>query len=991
MDELWNVIIKLFRYVLPDEILSGSILYNDIHLEVLERLSYAYESQSDEAENRKKLRYLKDWLGFDAHEESNSTAHETRLDVFNMVNCFARDTLVNLNEEVVCHFEHLQTWRMVMNKVDSNIFVAAKYAEIDWKNGKVRNTFLWPDIIGHDNVQLSRILSSGISDNHFHLHASVHYFNLSWLYLMNKTTDARIIKQLRKMDRQRRTLKIKQSQTEQEQSFFTMHLQAALIRVFLYSELTGRKIRLKPYYAPWKWLVSYIFSSERIPEFFQRNKSRTISSEDILRYCPGFFWLVTSKLQERGCIIQWEGSNGVQAFVENPEAFFYSLYGREIPLEDCAWLFDSRNEEIYNEEWKKQTLAALNDFLTTRNLLDERGKIQRIIDSFFIDQSGRDYAMNAAGSWYKKDKIKAMMAGEYWLLYTMFRRKKDSSSGLSNLHYNLFYAYLVIKENFRMEMLQSNDRIGFTNFREYQRRKGWFNAQYTLGELACLAVDAAMDRQPVKCLEIRIKPEKSCAEDARMLRIYEEALKQYRKENKEFYYVFHFSRSKDDTLIQNDKEFSHMFYRHYALRKRVRREAEAIIQLRKKNPELACRVLGIDTCSEEDGCRPEVFATAYRILKNHSCYRGLSLKPEIPRLGLTYHVGEVFQDVVDGLRAIDEAVLFLNLSYGDRLGHATVLGIHVEKWYKESHYEITIRKQDYLDNVVWLYQKLIRYQISGMEALLEYLKSEFQLYFSVIYGKCLEETYIARIIQEACSYDGEYGEIGENESIPYEFNINLYYYSWMLRGDHPELYARGYYRRNSNIKTLWEEYSINRSYPNEQKIRYILPAVILNHYYHYDYSIKYLGEKSITVKIPANMVSGIELVQREMQKELADREIAIETNPSSNVMISRIKSYEEHPIVQFYNKGLTRDLERLDACAQMNVSINTDDQGVFSTNLANEYALIVSSLGQLRDVQGNHLYKKSDIYDWIKAIQEMGNQQSFFETKINYNRTKKER
>lgn len=74
-------------------------------------------------------------------------------------------------------------------------------------------------------------------------------------------------------------------------------------------------------------------------------------------------------------------------------------------------------------------------------------------------------------------------------------------------------------------------------------------------------------------------------------------------------------------------------------------------------------------------------------MKKHSCYRGLSIKPEVPPLRETYHVGEVFTDIVDGLRAVDEAVHFLNLDCGDRLGHATVLGMDVEKWYEELQFQ----------------------------------------------------------------------------------------------------------------------------------------------------------------------------------------------------------------------------------------------------------------------------------------------------------------
>lgn len=50
---------------------------------------------------------------------------------------------------------------------------------------------------------------------------------------------------------------------------------------------------------------------------------------------------------------------------------------------------------------------------------------------------------------------------------------------------------------------------------------------------------------------------------------------------------------------------------------------------------------------------------------------------------MTYHVGEEWKDVADGLRAIDEAILFLNMGNGDRLGHATVLGIDIEDWYQK--------------------------------------------------------------------------------------------------------------------------------------------------------------------------------------------------------------------------------------------------------------------------------------------------------------------
>lgn len=78
------------------------------------------------------------------------------------------------------------------------------------------------------------------------------------------------------------------------------------------------------------------------------------------------------------------------------------------------------------------------------------------------------------------------------------------------------------------------------------------------------------------------------------------------------------------------------------------------------------RVYGIDACSNEIGCRPETFATEFRYLRHVS-----ELRYKIPwyrttvehyeELGLTYHAGEDFLDITDGIRAIDEAINFLEL------------------------------------------------------------------------------------------------------------------------------------------------------------------------------------------------------------------------------------------------------------------------------------------------------------------------------------------
>lgn len=990
MDELYTVIVSAFTDIMPNDIISGEVNPRNLSLNFLGKIRFTYEENLEEAEIEKKLRYLKDQVEFQLHEEKEDEQWQSGLNIYDLIKCFIKDILVKDKEEVVCRFEHLQSWRAVTNMVDSNIFVAAKYAEIDYKNGKTRNTFTWTNIIGHNNVRLNTILSKGISENHFHLHGSVYYFDLSWLGLMNQVNSPEFIQKLDVIDNDRRNPRVQYGYSHREQKYFLMHLQAALIRLYLFTELTGQKIKLGGYYVSWNWFFKHLFKYENINEIFSFNKEN-VYSEDLENeetkqrmrvYCPGFYWLLFDKFQRMGKCApsiseickHW---NNLSCFLEN---WFQSLGG--VDIEEIRHIFYEYDPDCYEREWKRQTLKILLEGLRKpENLLANRDNIQRLINGFldFGSLNRKDYAANVAGNWYERDNSIAVMAGERWILYTMFRRMYGKPELVNTELYTLFYAYLVIKESFRRELLQNNDKLGFLNFRAYQKRKAWFTTQYTDSELAQIAVGAVFRSQPVKKLEIRIKPANTCAELADMIERYDrEIRKEIDKDNNIFFYVLHFTKESDNFLELGMSPYNSLIYRHYQLREKIRRQAEAIIKLRKKNPQIAMRIRGIDACSNEDVCRPEVFASAYRVLRNHSCYQGLSLKPEVPQLRATYHVGEVFQDIVDGLRAIDEAIHFLNMDCGDRLGHATVLGIDVDSWYRDNGYKITIRQQDYLDNVVWLHHRLAHHHVSDIDGLLGYLESEFQFYYSLIYGKAIEEKYVGKITRAACAYDEEYGKVKNNDSILCDFNINTYYYSWMLRGDDPGLYADGYYKRNYQVTNLWEEYSVNQSFPKKKRVRYILPAVILYHYYHYNLTVKRLGQKAIEVSIPANMIKGIQIAQQDLQWEIAEKEIAIETNPSSNVMISRIKSYDEHPLVKFYNKGLTNSWRKEEQCAQLNVSINTDDQGVFSTCLCNEYALMVSALGQIKDNDGKHLYQKADIYEWIQNIQEMGNNQSFY-------------
>ena len=159
----------------------------------------------------------------------------------------------------------------------------------------------------------------------------------------------------------------------------------------------------------------------------------------------------------------------------------------------------------------------------TSELLDFRTDLQIIIDSLLdkVQHINCDYAANGAGAWYDTDESQSLLIGERWLEYKMFRDREL----LSENHFNLFYVYLLIKESFRMEIQQSNEKLGFTNFHKYQKRKGMFTSYYTYGELARAAIEASVRQQNIKSIEVRISFGESCAEDAELIRYYDREIR----------------------------------------------------------------------------------------------------------------------------------------------------------------------------------------------------------------------------------------------------------------------------------------------------------------------------------------------------------------------------------------------------------------------------------------------------------------------------------
>ena len=582
-----------------------------------------------------------------------------------------------------------------------------------------------------------------------------------------------------------------------------------------------------------------------------------------------------------------------------------------------------------------------------------------------------DYALEESIFMAAPDAHYRSLAGERHFLYQCFRAFLNGD--MSEKDQGVFYLYLILKALFRSELIQINGKVGFHNFSDYQDRKDILLQPWHWEELYRMALNAPQKEECVTSLETRIVPQRTARES--MARV-QEADESYDFANqtletvqesspfvnlalrKDFsreghFYVFHFVKGKDD----DPKNCSNVERRcrHQNRRNFVREQATGLAQALSESPEFCARVRGIDAASHEFGCPPEVFAQAYRFLRDfraHDYFSGrLFCVPEERRLGYTYHAGEDFLDLAGALRTIDEAVELLELKRGDRIGHALGLGVDPALHYQSKQHRIIMRKQERLDDLIWLIYRGNRLLEHQELAFFSSLKEEARRLMLEIYGDAIYEN-------------------------GWDVDLLDYFHSMQLRGDDPESYLSMRYEPYNGITEPYEEFSVQEN-PTLDQYRKSDVICGLYYYYHFGKKEKICGNQTISVEINARYAYIMGCLQDAMQKKLAKLGIAIECNPSSNVLIGTFGRYQAHPIFRFHNAGLEKDKEKLAACSQLRVSVNTDDLGVFDTSLAFEYALLFHTLKTMTDERGEPLYTDEEILDYLDDIRNMGHDMAF--------------
>ena len=136
------------------------------------------------------------------------------------------------------------------------------------------------------------------------------------------------------------------------------------------------------------------------------------------------------------------------------------------------------------------------------------------------------------------------------------------------------------------------------------------------------------------------------------------------------------------------------------------------------------KITAVDAAASEFDTPPEVFAPVFRELRELNVVRHF-----------TYHAGEDFYHILDGLRAIYEAIIFLDLQHGDRIGHASATGTDVDTWADILMKKVTMPQGIYLDDLIFVHCFIIEQKIESLYAKLPMIEIKIQEISRKIYNK----------------------------------------------------------------------------------------------------------------------------------------------------------------------------------------------------------------------------------------------------------------
>ena len=476
-----------------------------------------------------------------------------------------------------------------------------------------------------------------------------------------------------------------------------------------------------------------------------------------------------------------------------------------------------------------------------------------------------------------------------------------------------FHLYLLILGLFNRMLVQQKHDFGFEEFQKYTQngiRDNCENVDYKTRFLQL----CGNNTKNLVFLEGRFSPKLSCAENESLIynitKGWESCLQEAQilsnnnlEQKPELKLIAHFIKQKENepTLIRHEK-----------LRKDIWEKAYTLGLMKDKCLPAAKYIVGIDAAASEFDAPPEVFAPSFRYLRRKGFKH------------FTYHAGEDFFHLIGGLRSIYEAVEFLEMSYGDRIGHATASGISPQQWLNNVGEQIFMCQGEYLDDLIFAYNLIVENKSETLKHKIHELIMQIHERFYRIYAQSVSMEMISQIwkLRRLCPLH-IFSETKENALYLSQFDNN----EWC-----------------DIVNSL--QLNIDATCNCVEKINEENEVLNLFRLYHCPKCRKKYDE---IVKVKTDEIFNIaelEQLQLLVLELLHRKEIVIETLPTSNVRIGHHYNYDSYHLcnwIRWKNEGKPVPP----------IVVGTDDAGIFATNIYNEYANIYCNLVNIHKISRN--------------------------------------
>jgi hypothetical protein len=402
--------------------------------------------------------------------------------------------------------------------------------------------------------------------------------------------------------------------------------------------------------------------------------------------------------------------------------------------------------------------------------------------------------------------------------------------------------------------------------------------------------------------------------------------------------ILHFQRRDSDRKVTEKADWKNLNsfanpkhkanmqgFRFEGFYRSVCRQAVAIHNLMIKHPSILTRLRGIDLCSDENAIPYWVFCGIFQKLRSTSDTATKNFlnryKRQIQPLRCTIHVGEHFLHLQSGLRSIGTVLDYMPLRSGDRLGHAMALGLDVSRWSRR-HGTVAMFAEDRLFDLVWEWDCYSRGVSCHSNSRIMFLEKEIGRLSRNIFD---DEFCLAK----------KSGPIGQFVTVPNAGSLS-------------EL-----------VQTLHDPDSLRAyGFPDSQSRINDLVSVFLT-----SKSVFLRGRDVIEVDT-SNDIEPCEGIQLWLRKRVAEKGLAVEINPSSNLMIGQLGDLLNHPMWRIKNPASIK------AEPTIPIIIGSDDPVTFSTRLPDEYAMLF-------DAMVDAGLSSDDAFAWLDTARQYGNDYRF--------------